>query len=172
MDHVTTDQPISLTPDEWRQLGYEVTKALENLVDSFGDTIPVVGIPGTMDFSNLDHIRCAYPIPKFVELVVMLAIADRASEVRFGPQKDGLFCVSYAVDGIFYELVPPPTRLRPSILQTIRAIAGMGFAKEHAKDGRFIVKLRSHSIDVAVAQEQTPDGETIVLRFVKNHAPA
>ena len=48
------------------------------------------------------------PIVKFVNLVLMQAVQDRASDIHFEPFEDE-FKIRYRVDGALYEMTPPPT---------------------------------------------------------------
>lgn len=54
------------------------------------------------------------PVVKLLELVLVQAIKDRASDVHFEPFEDN-FKIRYRVDGSLYELVPPPKQLAPAI---------------------------------------------------------
>ena len=46
------------------------------------------------------------PIVKFVNLVLMQAVQDRASDIHFEPFEDE-FKIRYRVDGALYEMTPP-----------------------------------------------------------------
>ena len=45
-----------------------------------------------------------------VALVLLLAVKDRAAEVRFEPKGEE-YCLRYLVEGNYYEMVPPPRHL-------------------------------------------------------------
>ena len=49
-------------------------------------------------------------IVKFVNLVLMQAVQDRASDIHFEPFETE-FKIRYRVDGALYEMAPPPKHL-------------------------------------------------------------
>ncbi len=90
------------------------------------------------DVNVIDPTRVRYatmpPHRKVVLLVLLLAVKDRATEIRLEPrcfeEEEGVegqgprIRISYEVDGQFHELVPPPDHLVPLIVQEIETIAG------------------------------------------------
>jgi len=68
------------------------------------------------------------PVVKLLELVLVQAIKDRASDIHFEPFEDN-FKIRYRVDGALYELVPPPRHLAPAIASRIKVMAGLKIAE-------------------------------------------
>ena len=58
----------------------------------------------------------AAPVRKLLNMVLLLAIKDKASDIHFEPFEDE-YKMRYRVDGVLYELVPPPRHLAPAISQ-------------------------------------------------------
>ena len=82
-----------------------------------------------IDFSDVLPLYSSVPPHRKVLLLLfLLALKDRASEVRFehwATEPDGYrLSLYYEVDGQTHELVPPPEHLADAIIQEIKAIAG------------------------------------------------
>ena len=58
----------------------------------------------------------AAPVRKLLNMVLLLAIKDKASDIHFEPFEEE-YKMRYRVDGVLYELVPPPRHLAPAISQ-------------------------------------------------------
>jgi len=84
-------------------------------------TIPVIDIGSDQAFSS------QVPVRKLIYLVLLVAIRDRATEVRFSPSEaDSQWKLGYEIDGRWHEMVPVP--LHWGISQEIRRLAGLRFA--------------------------------------------
>jgi len=51
------------------------------------------------------------PAKKLVDLVFMHALKDRASDIQFEDFGDRGVRIRYTMDGILYEMIPPPEHL-------------------------------------------------------------
>lgn len=60
---------------------------------------------------------------RLLAMVLLLAIRDGASEVRFEPRVDATR-LSYVIDGHRHDLVPPPAHLGGPFVETIRQWCG------------------------------------------------
>jgi hypothetical protein len=66
-------------------------------------TIPVI------DIANADAVAAQLPVRRLVSLVLLLAVKDRATEVRFEPSvADGEWKLRYEIDGRWYDMAPVP----------------------------------------------------------------
>ncbi len=78
----------------------------------------------------------AAPVRKLLNMVLLLAIKDKASDIHFEPFEDE-YKMRYRVDGILYELVPPPRHLAPAIASRIKVMANLDIAERRLpQDGR------------------------------------
>ncbi|HDP69363.1 MAG TPA: type II secretion system protein GspE, partial [Actinobacteria bacterium] len=107
------------------------------------------------------------PIVKFVQSVILKAVADRASDIHIEPEDDD-FRVRFRIDGVLHEVMRSPKRTQGPVLSRLKIMAGMDIA-EHRKpqDGRFGLSVRKNPIDFRVASLPTVYGEKIVLRLLK-----
>jgi hypothetical protein len=81
-----------------------------------------------IDVSDLRGFPGLPPHRKILVMSLLLCLKDRAGELRFEPRIDdsgepGLR-MSYVVDGVSYELVPPPSHLAPQIGRELKRLAG------------------------------------------------
>lgn len=108
----------------------------------------------------------AGPVVKLLELVLVQAIKDRASDVHFEPFED-TFKIRYRVDGSLYELVPPPKHLAPAIASRIKVMAGLKIAERRLpQDGRITARIAGRQVDLRVSTLPTVFGESVVVRIL------
>jgi hypothetical protein len=130
------------------------------------DPAQVVATPGIMDLSDPESFANNQPLLKLLAYMTLLAIRDRASEVRFEPGEEAL-SVTCKIDGHFYELIPPPLHLWRPMSQTIEALAAIDFDKDDVRqEGRIRVLSEGRTIETIVGTEPTRFGKLIVARFV------
>ena len=59
------------------------------------------------------------PIIRYVNLVILQAIKEKASDIHFEPFEEE-FKMRYRIDGVLYEMVPPPMHLALPIVSRIK----------------------------------------------------
>jgi type IV pilus assembly protein PilB len=73
----------------------------------------------------------------------------------------------YRVDGVLYELVPPPRHLAPAIASRIKVMANLDIAERRLpQDGRIQLALGGSAVDIRVSTLPTMFGESVVLRIL------
>src|SRR6516165_2865735 len=73
----------------------------------------------------------------------------------------------YRVDGVLYELVPPPRHLAPAIASRIKVMSNLDIAERRLpQDGRIQLALGGNEIDIRVSTLPTMFGESVVLRIL------
>jgi len=110
------------------------------------------------------------PVVKFVNLLLMQAVRDRASDIHFEPgEKD--VTVRIRVDGRLREITPPPKALYQAIATRIKILSNMDIAERRLPlDGRFKFKVSDRIIDVRVSSLPEAHGEKLVLRVLDRTA--
>ncbi|MEI8141037.1 MAG: ATPase, T2SS/T4P/T4SS family [bacterium] len=110
------------------------------------------------------------PVVKFVNLLLMQAVRDRASDIHFEPgEKD--VTVRIRVDGLLREITPPPKALYQAIATRIKILSNMDIAERRLPlDGRFKFKVHDRIIDVRVSSLPEAHGEKLVLRVLDRMA--
>ena len=118
------------------------------------------------DISSLQELAAQAPIVKLLNLILLQAIKDRASDIHFEPfEKE--FKVRYRVDGALYEMVPPPKHLSLALSSRIKVLANMDIAERRLpQDGRIMLNLGKKYVDLRVSTLPTVFGESVVMRVL------
>ena len=122
--------------------------------------------PNTIDLEAIEEMAEAAPVRKLLNMVLLLAIKDKASDIHFEPFEEE-YKMRYRVDGILYELVPPPRHLAPAIASRIKVMANLDIAERRLpQDGKIQLALGGNSVDIRVSTLPTMFGESVVLRIL------
>ena len=106
------------------------------------------------------------PVIKLVNLMLVQAIKDRASDIHIEPFEKQLR-LRYRVDGVLYDSAAPPKGLQPAISSRIKIMANLDIAERRLpQDGRFRIKLAGREVDLRVSILPTIHGEKIVMRVL------
>jgi len=120
----------------------------------------------TIDLEAIEEMAEAVPVRKLLNMVLLLAIKDKASDIHFEPFEEE-YKMRYRVDGILYELVPPPRHLAPAIASRIKVMSNLDIAERRLpQDGKIQLALGGNSVDIRVSTLPTMFGESVVLRIL------
>ena len=121
---------------------------------------------GTIDLTSVEALADSAPVRKLLNMVVLMAIKDRASDIHFEPYEDD-FRIRIKADGILYEMVPPPQHLSFAITTRIKVMANLDIGERRLpQDGRIELSVGGHLIDIRVAVLPTMFGESVVMRIL------
>ena len=142
---------------------------LDNMVDELHEEHAddlVITDSTQIDLTNLDAIAADAPVIKYVNLLLLQAIKDRASDLHIEPF-EGMMRVRYRVDGVLHEVPSPPKHLHIGIQSRFKVMAGMDIAERRIpQDGRIKLNLAGRQIDLRVSSLPTIWGESIVMRVL------
>jgi len=103
---------------------------------------------------------------KLLNLVLLQAIKDRASDIHFEPFEDE-FKMRYRIDGVLYEMAPPPKELGPAITSRVKVMAKMDIAERRLpQDGRIELTVGGAPVDLRISVLPTMHGESVVMRVL------
>ncbi|MDO8304041.1 MAG: GspE/PulE family protein, partial [Sedimentisphaerales bacterium] len=106
------------------------------------------------------------PVKKLLNLVLMQAIRDKASDIHFEPFESE-YKMRYRIDGTLYEMVPPPKHIAVALSSRIKVMASLDIAERRMpQDGRIRLQVQGHPIDLRVSVLPTMFGESVVLRVL------
>jgi len=106
------------------------------------------------------------PVRKLLNLVMLLAIKDHASDIHFEPFEDE-FRIRIKAEGVLYEMVPPPRHLAFAITTRIKVMANLDIAERRLpQDGRIELMVGGHQVDLRVSVLPTMFGESVVMRIL------
>ena len=107
------------------------------------------------------------PVVKFIQKVMLDAIADGASDIHFEPY-ERYYRIRFRVDGELREITQPPLMLKEKIASRIKIISRLDISEKRVpQDGRMkLVLSRDRAIDFRVSTLPTLHGEKLVLRIL------
>jgi type IV pilus assembly protein PilB len=131
------------------------------------EDIEVVGEEEDVDISSLERATEDAPVVKLVNLILTDAIKKKASDIHVEPY-ERVFRVRYRIDGVLYEVMKPPLKLKNALTSRIKIMAEMDIAERRLpQDGRIKIKLGGgKDMDYRVSCLPTLFGEKIVLRLL------
>ena len=105
-------------------------------------------------------------VKRLLNLVLLQAIKDKASDIHFEPFEDE-FKMRYRIDGVLYEMIPPPKHLSMPIVSRIKVMANLDIAERRLpQDGRIELQVNNQPVDLRVAVLPTMFGESVVMRIL------
>ncbi len=123
-----------------------------------------------IDIEDLKKMADAAPVKKWVGLMFLDAVFNKASDIHFEAFEDG-FRVRYRIDGVLYEKISPPKQLGIPITSRIKVISGMDISERKLpQDGRIQLNVAGTPIDMRVSTLPTKYGESIVMRLLNKSA--
>jgi type II secretory ATPase GspE/PulE/Tfp pilus assembly ATPase PilB-like protein len=165
---VGVEEEIRLAIDKAYQQSAYIEENLQDIISlEDGEAVSdetATGVGSEMD--QLKDLANDAPVIRFVNLLLMGAIRDRASDIHFEPAEKYV-SVRYRVDGVLREVTPPPRNMYAAITTRLKILSDLDIA-EHRRpqDGRFKFKVEQRTIDVRVSVLPVAHGEKVVLRIL------
>ena len=120
----------------------------------------------SIDLDSIKEAADSNPVRKLINLVLLQAIKDKASDIHFEPFEDE-FKMRYRIDGVLYEMMPPPSHIAPAISSRIKVMANLDIAERRVpQDGRIELNVNNQPIDLRVSVLPTMFGESVVMRVL------
>ncbi|HBE67290.1 MAG TPA: pilus assembly protein PilB [Planctomycetaceae bacterium] len=118
------------------------------------------------DLTGAEALADSAPVRKLLNMVLLLAIKDHASDIHFEPFEDE-FRIRIKAEGVLYEMVPPPRHLAFAITTRIKVMANLDIAERRLpQDGRIELMIGGHPVDLRVSVLPTMFGESTVMRIL------
>jgi type IV pilus assembly protein PilB len=116
--------------------------------------------------ADLDKMIAGSPIINLVNVALLTAVRDRASDIHVEPDKKGTR-IRYRIDGTLRDLMKPPPGMHGSIISRIKIIGKMDIAEKRLpQEGRVRIVAEGREIDLRVSSMPTLLGEKLVLRIL------
>ncbi len=120
--------------------------------------------------TDLDKTVAGSPVVDLVNIVLLTAIKDGASDIHIEPEKKGTqkgTRIRYRIDGRLRDLIKPPTGLHAAITSRVKVIGKMDIAEKRLpQEGRVRIVAEKREIDLRVSSMPTLLGEKVVLRIL------
>jgi type IV pilus assembly protein PilB len=148
---------------------YDPSDTLSEIMDTIeeGERMELLEDVEEVDVSELQQASEDAPVVKLVNLILNEAIKRQASDIHIEPYEK-VFRVRLRIDGVLYEFMKPPMKLKNAITSRVKIMAKLDIAERRLpQDGRIKVKLgREKEMDFRVSVLPTLFGEKVVLRLL------
>jgi type IV pilus assembly protein PilB len=109
------------------------------------------GRNASIDLDELKELSESNPVKKLLNLVLLQAIRDKASDIHFEP----------------FEMIPPPKYIAAALSSRIKVMANLDIAERRLpQDGRISLTVQGNPVDLRVSVLPTMFGESVVLRVL------
>lgn len=162
-------EPAVATEAEIRQAldeHYGVRGSMEEVIRSIDEERPGLKDLKEEDLKELEGIVKEPVVIKLVNLMILEAVHDGASDIHIEPEEKRLK-MRFRVDGMLREVPSPPKHLQSALISRIKILAELDIAERRIpQDGRFNIRMEGKEIDVRVSCLPTMYGENVVLRLL------
>ena len=150
----------------------ESTDSVESIVLALEDDAELaaaaagISADGPINLDDVTALADSAPVRKLLNMVLLMAIREHASDLHFEPFEDE-FKIRIKADGVLYEMVPPPRHLAFAITTRIKVMANLDIAERRLpQDGRIELTVGGHPVDLRVSVLPTMFGESVVMRVL------
>ncbi len=162
---ISTEERIVSVIDRFYREDAHIERSLRDIVELETAAAELADMV-TSDAEQLRVQANDAPVVKFVNLLLMEAVRDRASDIHFEPEEKSV-SVRFRVDGLLKDVTPPPRHLYPAIVTRIKILSDMDIAERRLPlDGRFKFNVNGRMIDIRVSSLPEVFGEKLVLRVL------
>ncbi|MFC1807269.1 ATPase, T2SS/T4P/T4SS family [Candidatus Omnitrophota bacterium] len=189
---IAVSAPLGIkTQDEIRiQLGCSIDMVLstsedisENLKKYYGlaaDTLDRISTQGLEDLDSfpsnviqdkvedIEKLAEDASVIRLVNQIILEAYKKRATDIHLEPYRQGM-ALRYRIDGILYESSVPPEikNFLSAIISRIKIMSNLNIVERRLpQDGRAVVKVADHVLDLRISVMPTPHGESVVIRIL------
>lgn len=161
---VATESGIKVAIDKY----YDSSASLAEIMSSIEEEkMEVLEESEEVDIKELQQASEDAPVVKLVNLILTDAINRKASDIHLEPYEK-LFRVRYRIDGVLYDVMKPPMKLKNAIISRVKIMSKLDIAERRLpQDGRIKMKFgKDKEMDFRVSSLPTLFGEKVVLRLL------
>ncbi len=171
---VASRAAILRTIDRCYHTALRISKSMDQLLAE--KTSPETGLQfqtspeAEVQLEQLQHEASDAPVVQFVNLLLMRALQERASDIHVEPEEHSV-TIRLRIDGQLREVAAPPKAMLQAVTTRIKLLGNLNIAERRLpQDGRFKFKFFDRTIDVRLSSLPTVYGEKIVLRLLDRGA--
>jgi type IV pilus assembly protein PilB len=156
---VATRSQITTYIDRAYHQGGDATEVAQTAASDFDDSFDE-------DLSNLQAVVDDAPIVRYVNLLVLQALNERASDIHVEPTSENLR-IRYRIDGVLHDISTAPRAIAAAVTTRLKVMSDMNIAEHRLpQDGRISLTVGSRAIDLRIATLPTIYGEKVVMRVL------
>ena len=148
----------------------ELKRVMDDINDEAFADLEVLDDDEDVDLEELEEQSSDAPVVRLVNMILMDAVKRGASDIHVEPYEKE-YRVRYRVDGILYQVMNPPLKLKEAITSRLKIMAKLDIAEKRLpQDGRIKIKTKiedkTKDLDLRVSVLPTLFGEKIVMRLL------
>jgi len=163
---ISTESDILRSIDQYYGAAGSISEAVKDIdARALG-----LGKESPEPLERLQDVAEVAPVIKLVNLLILNAAKERASDIHLEPDEDGLQ-IRYRIDGLLQQTATLTKNLQPAIISRVKIMAEMDIAESRfPQDGRIRLRIENRDIDLRVSTFPTIHGENVVLRILDRNA--
>ena len=148
----------------------ELKKVMDEMAEAEAEALELLEEDEELDIHELEAATEEAPVVRLVNIILTDSIKKIASDIHIEPyEKD--FRVRFRIDGVLYEIMHPPMKLKDAITSRLKIMAKLDISEKRLpQDGRIKIKIKlqgkAKEMDYRVSVLPTLFGEKIVLRLL------
>lgn len=159
---VATEKEIKKALDEY----YGAKGSIEDIIRAIDKERLGLKAGQELDLKKLQEVSGEPPVIRLVNLMIMQAVSDAASDIHLEPEEDAVRA-RYRIDGILHDAKTLPKYLQSAVVSRIKVLSNLNIAEHRSsQDGRFQMKMENRAIDIRVSVVPTIYGENVVMRLL------
>ncbi len=166
---IATEKAVTETLAGMHAGGANMTQVLRQVSEEVAQNTDVEVQTAKNEEIDLDRLATDSedaPVIKIVNLILVQAIKEKASDIHIEPFQKTLK-LRYRIDGELVAAESPPKALQLAITSRIKILAGLNIAERRVpQDGRFRIKVIGKEVDLRISILPTAYGEKIVIRIL------
>ena len=118
------------------------------------------------ELGNIQAVVDDAPIVRYVNLLILQALNERASDIHVEPTGENLR-IRYRIDGVLHDMSTAPRTIAGAVSTRLKVMADLNIAEHRIpQDGRISLTMGERPIDLRMATLPTIYGEKIVMRII------
>lgn len=124
------------------------------------------GRSGPEAVEDIQAVTEEAPIVRYVNLLVLQALNERASDIHVEPTAEELR-IRYRIDGVLHDVSTAPRSIAAAVTTRLKVMADMNIAEHRVpQDGRISLNVGNRGVDLRMATLPTIYGEKVVMRVM------
>lgn len=106
------------------------------------------------------------PTIRLVNSIIERAVNEKASDIHVEPTEDEMI-IRMRIDGRLHKVLTVPKDLRDAVVSRLKVMGRMNIVEKRVpQDGRAMIRLKNHEIDLRLSTLPTIYGEKVVVRLL------
>ncbi|MGH9043944.1 MAG: ATPase, T2SS/T4P/T4SS family [Acidimicrobiales bacterium] len=118
------------------------------------------------ELANVQSVAEDAPIVRYVNLLILQALNERASDIHIEPKPNALK-IFFRIDGVMHEASSASLSIAPAVVSRLKVIGDMDITEHRIpQEGRVTLTVSDRQIDLRLVTLPSVWGETVVMRVL------